>query len=156
MQEGAMKYFIMDEYDVIVIGAGHAGCEAALAAAQRQYQLIAAEKELLRGTVRGTIKLLTNLLEMVNPEAFGKSSRVRRLAVDIGGYLGLADAWRVELAAMLSQIGCAAMPAETLRKAYHGEPLPGDKAYEFAMHPKIAAELVANIPRLREVAEIIA
>lgn len=29
-----MNYFILDEYDVIVIGAGHAGCEAGLAAAR--------------------------------------------------------------------------------------------------------------------------
>ncbi len=130
--------------------------EEALAAGMRQYQLQAAEKELLRGTVRGTIKLLTNLLEMVSPEAFGKSSRVKRLALDIGGYLGVEDGWRLELAAMLSQIGCAGMPADILRRAYRGEPLPGDKAYEFAMHPKVAADLVANIPRLREVAEIIA
>ena len=100
----------------------------ALAAGLRQYQLLAAEKELLRGTVRGTIKLLTNLLEMVNPVAFGKSSRVKRLAMDIGAYLGIKDAWRLELAAMLSQIGCAAMPAETLRRAYRGEPPRGDTA----------------------------
>ena len=128
----------------------------ALAAGLRQYQLQAAEKELLRGTVRGTIKLLTNLLEMVSPEAFGKSSRVKRLTMELGAYLGVEDAWRLELAAMLSQIGCAGLPADVLRKAYRGEPLPGDKAYQFAMHPKVAADLVANIPRLREVAEIIA
>jgi response regulator RpfG family c-di-GMP phosphodiesterase len=128
----------------------------ALAAGLRQYQLQAAEKELLRGTVRGTIKLLTNLLEMVSPEAFGKSSRVKRLTTELGAYLGVEDAWRLELAAMLSQIGCAGLPADILRKAYRGEPLPGDKAYQFAMHPKVAADLVANIPRLREVAEIIA
>jgi response regulator RpfG family c-di-GMP phosphodiesterase len=128
----------------------------ALAAALRQYQLQAAERELLRGTVRGTIKLLVGLLELVSPEAFGKSSRVKRLAMDLGRYLGIEEAWRLELAAMLSQIGCAALPAETLRRAYRGEPLPGDKAFEFAMHPKIASDLVANIPRLREVAELIA
>lgn len=128
----------------------------ALESALRQYQLQSAERELLRGTVRGTIKLLVGLLELVSPEAFGKSSRVKRLAVDLGQYLGVEDTWRLELAAMLSQIGCAALPGETLRRAYRGEPLPGDKAFEFAMHPKIAADLVSNIPRLREVAEIIA
>lgn len=128
----------------------------ALDAALRQYQLQAAERELLRGTVRGTIKLLVGLLELVSPEAFGKSSRVKRLVLDLGRYLDVEDLWRLELAAMLSQIGCASLPGETLRRAYRGEPLPGDKAFEFAMHPKIAADLVCNIPRLREVAEIIA
>jgi response regulator RpfG family c-di-GMP phosphodiesterase len=133
-----------------------ADLKEALEAALRQYQLQSAERELLRGTLRGTIKLLVGLLELVNPEAFGKSSRVKRLSMDLGRYLGIEDGWRLELAAMLSQIGCAALPAETLRRAYRGEPLPGDKAFEFAMHPKIASDLVANIPRLREVAEIIA
>ena len=29
-----MKHFVLDEYDIIVIGAGHAGCEAGLASAR--------------------------------------------------------------------------------------------------------------------------
>ena len=29
-----MEKFLMDKYDVIVVGAGHAGCEAGLAAAR--------------------------------------------------------------------------------------------------------------------------
>ena len=29
-----MKHNIMDEYDIVVIGAGHAGCEAGLASAR--------------------------------------------------------------------------------------------------------------------------
>ncbi len=129
--------------------------EAAVAAGFRQYQLVVAEKELLRGTVRGTIRLLTDLMAMVNPEAFGKSSRVKRLVMDLASYMGIPDPWRLELAAMLSQIGCAALPREVLRRAYLGQPLSGNYAFEFAMHPKIAADLIANIPRLREVAEIV-
>ncbi|KUG27539.1 hypothetical protein ASZ90_002617 [hydrocarbon metagenome] len=129
--------------------------EAAVAAGLRQYQLVVAEKELLRGTVRGTIRLLTDLLAMVNPEAFGKSSRVKRLVMDLAQYMGLPDPWRLELAAMLSQIGCAALPRDILRKAYQGRPLSGNYAFEFAMHPKVAADLIANIPRLKEVAEIV-
>ncbi|MEF3695575.1 HD domain-containing phosphohydrolase [Desulfolutivibrio sp.] len=129
--------------------------EAAVAAGFRQYQLVVAEKELLRGTVRGTIRLLTDLMAMVNPEAFGKSSRVKRLVMDLAQYMGLADPWRLELAAMLSQIGCAALPRDILRKAYQGQPLTGNFAFEFAMHPKVAADLIANIPRLKEVAEIV-
>ncbi len=130
--------------------------EAAVDAGCRQHQLVVAEKELLRGTVRGTIKLLTDLMAMINAEAFGKSSRVKRLVMDLADYMGLPDPWRLELAAMLSQIGCAALPRDVLRKAYIGQPLAGNYAYEFAMHPKIAADLIANIPRLREVAEIVA
>ncbi len=130
--------------------------KAAVDAACRQYQLVIAEKELLRGTVRGTIKLLTELMAMVNAEAFGKSSRVKRLVMDLADYMGLADPWRLELAAMLSQIGCAALPRDVLRKAYLGRALAGNYAYEFAMHPKIAADLIAHIPRLRDVAEIVA
>lgn len=129
--------------------------EAAVEAGYRQYQLVTAEKELLRGTVRGTIRLLTDLLAMVNPEAFGKSSRVKRLVMDLAKYMNLADPWRLELAAMLSQIGCAALPRDVLRNAYVGQPLSGNYAFDFAMHPKIAADLIANIPRLKEVAEIV-
>ena len=29
-----MEHILMDEYEVIVVGAGHAGCEAALASAR--------------------------------------------------------------------------------------------------------------------------
>jgi hypothetical protein len=45
--------------------------------------------------------------------------------MDLADYMGLPDPWRLELAAMLSQIGCAALPRDVLRKAYIGQPLAG-------------------------------
>lgn len=129
---------------------------AVLAEAVDRHRLIEAERDVLHGTVRGAVKLLTDLLAMVNPEAFGKSSRVTRLALDMAAYMGLSDTWVIEMAGLLSQIGCAALPQQSLRKAYRGEALGGEMAYHFAMHPRIAADLLDNIPRLSEVARAVA
>jgi DNA-binding NtrC family response regulator len=41
----------------------------------KQYSLVVAERELFRGTLRGCIKVLTDILSLVNPEAFGTSAR---------------------------------------------------------------------------------
>ena len=51
--------------------------EAALENALRQYELICAEKELLEETLNGSIKVLTDILAIVDPEAFGHAQRLR-------------------------------------------------------------------------------
>ncbi len=56
-----------------------------------QYRLIRAEKELLENTLHGSIRLLTEVLGLVNPAAFNQSSRIakyvkiRRPADEPGG-----------------------------------------------------------------------
>jgi len=47
-----------------------------LDAALEQYRLVTSEKELLRGTLRGSIRILTEILSLVNPEAFGRAERI--------------------------------------------------------------------------------
>ena len=42
-----------------------------------QYQLIAAERELLTKTLSGSVRMLTNVLSLVSPTAFGRASRIR-------------------------------------------------------------------------------
>jgi len=95
------------------------------------------------------------MLALVNPTAFGTASRVRRLAVDMGRYMEIPDLWRLDLAAMLSQLGCAALSPALLEKAARGEALTPAEAASYANHPAIGRDLVSNIPRLQEVAEII-
>src|SRR5207253_2334943 len=56
----------------------------ALEAGVEQYRLITAEKDLLEQTLRGSIKVLTELLALANPLAFGKASRVQRLVRRLG------------------------------------------------------------------------
>lgn len=120
-----------------------------------QYRLINAEKELLEKTLKGSIKVMTDLLSLANPEAFGRSSRIKRYVSQVAVFMGITDLWRLETAAMLSQVGFVILPQETLVKLYRGEELGGEEQQVFDMHPVITADLLRNIPRLEEVAQII-
>ena len=121
-----------------------------------QYRLVTAEKELLNKTLKGSIKVLSEVLSLVNPEALGRSSRIRRYAADISKQLGIANVWLIETAAMLSQIGCVILPEETIKKLYKGQELTPEEARLFDMHPGIASDLISNIPRMQPIADIIA
>ncbi|NDY56081.1 response regulator [Desulfovibrio sulfodismutans] len=127
-----------------------------LEAALEQYRLITAEKELLHGTLRGSIKVLVEILSLVNPEAFGRSERIKRMVVATAKELRLKNIWRLELAAMLSQIGCVSIPEEILSKKYSGQPLGPEEEQIYGMHASIAVKLLDNIPRMDEINDIIA
>lgn len=121
----------------------------------RQYSLVVAEKELLRGTLRGSIKLLTDVLALVNPEAFGRGERVKRLALHVGRQMHLKSLLQLDLAAMLSQLGCVTLTDTVMRKVYKGEELTGEEKQAYDMHASVTSSLLANIPRMERVSEII-
>ncbi len=129
-----------------------------LAAAEdglKQYRLITAEKVLLEQTLIGSVKMLIELLGMVNPTAFSRASRLQRYAEELSKALGLEQRWQWGLAACVSQIGFVALPKEILLKVEAGQPLTGEEKRLFDSHPEIAAKLLAAIPRLEDVAAIV-
>jgi response regulator RpfG family c-di-GMP phosphodiesterase len=128
----------------------------ALRAALQQYRLVMAEKELLSKTLSGSIQLLTEVLSMVNPTAFGRSARVRRLAGQLAAALRLENTWEVEIAAMLSQLGCITIPEETLQNIYQGNKLDAADLKWLQSYPQIGHDLLRHIPRMEVIAEIIA
>lgn len=121
-----------------------------------QYRLIMAEKQLLHGTLRGCIQVMSELLGLVSPEAFGRGEQCKTLILDMAQILGLGGKWKYELAAMLSQIGCISLPQEILERKIAGEALSPEEEQIFLMHPAIAGNLLRNIPRLESVAEMVA
>ncbi len=130
--------------------------DASLDEAVKLHQLTISEKEFLRGALQGTIKLLTGLLGMAQPEALGRTFRVKRLALNIAKYLRMNEIWRLELAVMLSQIGCFLLPEELVGKVSRGENLNEEEELAFSRHPLIARDLLSHIPRLARVSDIVA
>ncbi|GAA4428529.1 HD domain-containing phosphohydrolase [Bremerella cremea] len=127
----------------------------ALDAGLRHYQLVRAEHNLLSKTLGGSVSLMTEVLSLVNPTAFGSSTRIRNLTRQMCAKLSIANAWEVEVAAMLSKIGCVSVPQATLERWYAAEKLTEDEQKMIDAHPQVGAGLVRKIPRLQGVAKLI-
>jgi response regulator RpfG family c-di-GMP phosphodiesterase len=122
----------------------------------KQHRLVTAERELLEKTLAGSVKVLTDILALLNPPAWGRASRIQRLAADLGRKLRFDDLWSLETAALLSQLGMVLLPPETLEKILKGKELTGEERQVFDMHPFVAADLLKDIPRLESVAQMVA
>ena len=123
--------------------------------AAEQHRLVTAERVLLQETLQGSIKMLTDVLALANPLAFGRATRAKQLVSRVIAHVGANDGWAVEVAAMLSQVGCVTLPVQTVEKLYHGRPLDAQEQGMADRLPSLAVQLVANIPRLEPVREII-
>jgi response regulator RpfG family c-di-GMP phosphodiesterase len=121
-----------------------------------QHRLMVAEKELLEKTLRGSVKVLTEVLSLVNPAAFSRGVRVGKYVRHIVKELQLNTPWQFEVAGMMSQLGCVTLDTETIEAVYAGKRLSADEQARYDTHAGVAAELLSNIPRLEAVAHMIA
>src|SRR5208282_133980 len=108
-----------------------------------QYQLVTAEKELLENTLMGSIKVLTDVLSLANPAAFGRSKRIAQYVQHMVAELHLQSPWKYEVAAMLSQLGCVALESELIDAAYGGKKLTPEEQKRFDAHPTLARDLLS-------------
>ena len=127
----------------------------AIQAAVTQHRLITAEKELLEKTLRGSIKALTEVLSLASPLIFGRATRLKQHAAELVAGLGVPFSWQLEIAVMLSQIGCIVLSAENNEKLYYGRPLSPVEAESTQCVSKISLQLLENIPRLELVCAIL-
>ncbi len=120
-----------------------------------QYRLLRSDKDLLDKTVKSSVKVLTDILSLVNPTAFGRASRIRRYVLQLAEALHMKDTWVLELSAMLSQIGFVALSPAILDKVYIMEKLTDEEWELYKDYPLLGADLIREIPRLEMVADII-
>ncbi|MFC1650883.1 response regulator [Candidatus Latescibacterota bacterium] len=112
-------------------------------------------EQLLSKTLLGSIKLMTDILALINPQAFSQASRLKRLAHDLAVNLELKDIWRYEIAALLSQIGCVTIPKDILGKVAEGKNLSPREREMYSSQSLVGHDLLSNIPRLETIAEMI-
>lgn len=120
-----------------------------------QHELITAQRILLEQTLHGAIKALTDVLGLASPLAFGRATRLRRAVRMVASSLGIADGWQVEVAAMLSQIGCVILPPSVLEKMHEGVSLTEEEEGMVGRVPEVVEQVLAHIPRLEGVREIL-
>ncbi len=126
-----------------------------MTAALVQYRLVTAEKQLLEQTLSGSLQVLTEVLSLVNPAAFGRAERARRYIHHIVSAMKLRNPWQYEVAAMLSQLGCVTLAPETIDAVYSGETLSANEQAQYDAHPSVAYALLSKIPRLEPIAWMI-
>lgn len=129
--------------------------ESGIRAALRQYQLITAERNLIEQSLAGSIKVLTDVLAQLNPTIFGRAMRVKQWCDQIAAAIEYPQPWELGLAALLCPIGMVSLPPDLLSRMSGDKPLQPLERDIVKRTPEVAAKLIANIPRLEHVAEIV-
>lgn len=121
----------------------------------KQFELISVEKELLEGTLTGSLKVLGEVLAMVEPTAFGRGQKLRDSIKTFCHWLGMTSTWQFEIAALLSDLGLMSVPPVILRKMEQGGELTARERAVVDEAPQIGHDLLVHIPRLEPVAKIV-
>lgn len=124
-------------------------------AAAEQHRLLLAEQVLLEQTLHGSVKMLTEVLAITNPVAFGRAVRIKSHVSRLAEKLNEKERWQVELAAMLSQLGTITLPNETNERLYYGATLSEAEQQMVERAPDVTDQLLRHIPRLGTVREIL-
>lgn len=123
-----------------------------LDAAIKQYELIISRQELLEKTLAGSVRMMTDVLAMVDPQMFGKAQLLRELAHQLCTKAGYPEAWHLELGALLSNIGQISVPPSLTAKVKAGKPLSYQEEEILRLIPTVGHNLLSRIPYLEKVA----
>ncbi|HZU83405.1 MAG TPA: HD domain-containing phosphohydrolase, partial [Polyangiaceae bacterium] len=124
---------------------------AAVDAAVEQHRLVTSERVLLEQTLRGSIRMLSEVLALSAPSVFGQAMRIQRYARDLAARTPEAQTWPIEIAALLSRVGCISLPAAMVEKLQDGGPLNAEEQQALDRLPALAEQFIATIPRLDQV-----
>ncbi|MCK5076594.1 MAG: hypothetical protein KAR38_09470, partial [Calditrichia bacterium] len=118
----------------------------------KQYHLIKAEQELLNKTLKGSIKILIEILSMIDEKSFSRSLKLKNYIRELANTKVISDIWDIEIAALLYPIGQVTIPTEVINKYRKNEKLNDVEKKMVERIPQLGYELLRKIPRLENVA----
>jgi CheY-like chemotaxis protein len=121
-----------------------------------QHRLVTSERVLLEETLRGSIKMLVDILAITSPAAFGRAHHIRTRVLQLASLLGVLDSWQLEIAALASQLGYIVLPHEVCDKLERRVALTEAEQRMVVHAPEMTEHLLANIPRLESVRAMLA
>ena len=148
VNEGAVFRFLTKPCEPVQL-------QSTLETSLKQYEMLRAERDLLENTLGGAVKVLGEVLSMVDPASFRRGQKLRDSAHAFGRYLNLPSTWELEIAAMLYHIGYVSLPPTILRKIDNQIELSSREQTTIDHAPQIGHDLMVSIPRLGYVAKII-
>ena len=128
---------------------------ATLSAGVEQHRLITAERVLLQKTLLGSVRAMVEILALSNPMALGRAMRIRDTVRALAAEVRLEQPWRVEFAALLSQLGSVSLPDETVRKLYDGDAIDDAERSKLIDNMDTTNKILGNIPRLEPVTDLL-
>ena len=129
--------------------------KAAVEAGVAKHRLAHTERAILKETLNGCLQIFMEILALTNAAAFGRASRLNRLATEFAATLGYEDYWQLQAATLLSQLGYWSLPDELLEKIHGADKLTPQEAVASANAPHVAISLLQRVPRLQPVMEIL-
>lgn len=124
-------------------------------AAAELHRMLKSEQDLLERTLHGSIRMLSEVMAVTNPAAFGRATRIKQRVTELASKLDETERWQVEVAAMLSQLSSITLPTETVEKLYYGTPLTSAEQAMVDHAPDVTEQLLGHIPRLEVVRQIL-
>jgi DNA-binding NarL/FixJ family response regulator len=123
--------------------------------AQAEYARIAQGREMLEGTLHGSLEAIAGMLAVAQPAAFGRAGRLRRMVSLLADKIGLPDKWEMQIAALLSQFGTVTLPAELVERLCRNQPVSAAEHSRMLASTEATLKLLLAIPRMARVCEIL-
>lgn len=128
---------------------------ASLKRALEQHELVRTNRTLVEQTIRCNIQVLSDMLCLANPEAFGRGARIQSHVRYVADRLDLSPDWLYESLGLLSQVGCVTIPQDVLARLARGEKLSDAEKKMLDRHAQVGYRILKRIPGMEEAAEMV-